>query len=135
LLLNIGSFKHCIKQDIHYKQALQQEGYRKLVKAMINKVDNHESRHHWTLIKCSNMPSDNKTIMSIWSFECKQYPDVTPNKHKASLCAHGGMQTWGHNYWETYASVVNWASVWLILDIRKIHGLSSKSIDFVLPFP
>jgi hypothetical protein len=45
------------------------------------------------------------------------------------------MQTWGQNYWETYAPVVNWASVCLILAIAKIHGLSSKSIDFVLAFP
>jgi hypothetical protein len=45
------------------------------------------------------------------------------------------MQTWGQNYWETYAPVVNWASVCLILAIAKIHGLLSKSIDFVLAFP
>jgi hypothetical protein len=81
------------------------------------------------------MPEDTKTIMSIWSFKCKQYPDGTLNKHKARLCAHGGMQTWGQNYWETYAPVVNGASVRLILAIAKIHGLSSKSIDFVLAFP
>jgi len=57
------------------------------------------------------MPEDTKTIMSIWSFKRKRYPDGTLNKHKARLCAHGGMQTWGQNYWETYAPVVNWASV------------------------
>jgi hypothetical protein len=45
------------------------------------------------------------------------------------------MQTWGQNYWETYAPVVNWASVHLILAIAKIHGLLTKSIDFVLAFP
>jgi hypothetical protein len=45
------------------------------------------------------------------------------------------MQTWGQNYWETYAPVVNWASVQLILAVAKIHRLSSKSIDFVLAFP
>ncbi len=44
------------------------------------------------------------------------------------------MQTWGQNYWQMYAPVVNWASVCLILAITKIHGLSSKSIDFVLAF-
>ncbi len=45
------------------------------------------------------------------------------------------MQTWGQNCWETYgAPVVNWASVCLILTITKIHGLSSKSINFVLAF-
>ncbi len=31
------------------------------------------------------------------------------------LCAHGGMQTWGQNYWETYAPVVNWASIQILL--------------------
>ena len=44
------------------------------------------------------------------------------------------MQTWGQNYWETYAPDVNWASVCLLLAIAKINGLPSKSIDFVLAF-
>jgi hypothetical protein len=45
------------------------------------------------------------------------------------------MQTWGQNYWETYAPVVNWASVCILLAVEKNHSLSSKSIDFVLAFP
>jgi hypothetical protein len=81
------------------------------------------------------MPENTKTIMSIWSFKHKRYPDGTLNKHKACLCAHGVMQTWGTNYWETYAPVVNWASVRLLLAVTKIHGLPSKSINFVLAFP
>ncbi len=57
------------------------------------------------------------------------------NKHKAQLCAHRGQQTWGLDYWDTYAPVVIWASVQLLLIIAKIHGLKSKSIDFILAFP
>ena len=34
----------------------------------------------------------------------------------------------------TYAPVVNWASVRLLLIIAKIHNLPSKGIDFVLAF-
>ncbi len=81
------------------------------------------------------MPTDTKTITSIWSFKCKRYPDGSLNKHKARLCAHGRLQTWGQKYWETYVPVVNWAGVCLILAIAKNHGLSSKSIDFVVAFP
>jgi hypothetical protein len=81
------------------------------------------------------MPSDQKTIMSIWSFKRKRYPDGTLNKYKARICAHGGMQTWGQNYWETYTPVVNWASVQMLLAIAKIHDLPSKGINFVLGFP
>jgi hypothetical protein len=118
-----------------YKQAMQEKDYIEFVKAMVKEVDDHELRDHWTLIPRQDMPVDTKTIMAIWSFKRKRFPDGTLNKHKARLCAHGGMQTWGHNYWETYAPVVNWASVRLILAIAKIHGLPSKSIDFVLAFP
>ncbi len=34
-----------------------------------------------------------------------------------------------------YALVVNWASVCILFAVAKIHGLSSKNIDFVLTFP
>jgi hypothetical protein len=102
---------------------------------MIHEVNDHKIWGHWTCILCSDMPPDTKTIMSIWSFKRKRFPDGTLNKHKAHLCAHGSMQTRGTNYWETYAPVVNWASVCLLLAVAKIHGLPSKSIDFVLAFP
>jgi hypothetical protein len=118
-----------------YKQAMQQDDYRDFIKAMITEVDDHEQRGHWTLMERRCMPSGTKTIMSIWSFKRKRYPDGTLNKHKARLCAHGGMQTWGQNYWETYAPVVNWASVRILFAVAKIHNLPSKSIDFVLAFP
>jgi hypothetical protein len=74
-------------------------------------------------------------IMSIWIFKHKQYSDGTLNQHKARSYVHGGMQTWGQNYWQTNPPVANWASVCILLVVAKIHGLSSKSIDFVLAFP
>ncbi len=81
-----------------------------------------------------DIPIGAKTIMAIWSFKCKRNPDGSLNKHKACLYAHGGQQTWGQDHLETYAPVVTWASVWLLLIVAKIHGLSSKSINFVLAF-
>jgi hypothetical protein len=45
------------------------------------------------------------------------------------------MQSWGVDYWETFAPVVNWMSVRFVLSIAKIHGLDTKAIDFVLAFP
>ena len=56
-------------------------------------------------------------------------------KHKARICAHGGMQQWGINYWETYAPVVNWILVRTLLAIPSIHNLETRSINFVLAFP
>jgi hypothetical protein len=41
----------------------------------------------------------------------------------------------GQKLWETFLPVVNMISVKLLLVTAKIHGLESKSIDFVLAFP
>eukprot|EP00957_Ditylum_brightwellii_P149501 11385196-Ditylum_brightwellii.AAC.1 len=49
-----------------------------------------------------------KTILSIWGFKRKRFPSGELMKHKARLCAHGGMQQRGINFWETYSPVVNW---------------------------
>jgi hypothetical protein len=76
-----------------YNQALQQPDYHDFIE-----VDDHETYKHWTLMLHCDMPSDTKTIMSIWSFKQKRYPNGTLNKHKARLCTHGGMQTWGQNF-------------------------------------
>jgi hypothetical protein len=118
-----------------YKQALKEKDFNDFVLAIMHEVNDHEKGGHWTIIQRCDMPADSKTIMSIWNFKRKKYLDGTLNKHKVSLCAHGGMQSWGQNYWETYAPVVNWASIRLILAIAKIRVLLSKIIDFVLALP
>ena len=66
--------------------------------AIIKRVESHESRNHWTLIK--NIEVNNKqrnkdgklnTILSIWYFKPRIFPDGILMKHKAILYAHGGM--------------------------------------------
>ena len=93
-----------------FKEMLKQEDAADFISAMKKEVDDHETRGHWEVIPRWQKPPDVKTILAIWSFKRKRFPDGRLNKHKARLCAHGGMQTWGVNYWETYAPTVNWIS-------------------------
>ena len=64
--------------------------------------------------------------MSVWAFKRKRMPSGELFKHKARLCAHGGQQQWGINYWETYAPVANWASARLLLSLSHMHGLEYR---------
>ena len=118
-----------------FKEMMQQEDKGNFMEAMVKEVDDHVERRHWSMIPRSMMPAGMKTILAIWSVKRKRLPDGTITKWKARLCCHCGMQQWGVNYWETYAPVVCWASVRLILIITMISGLPTRSVDFVLAFP
>ena len=69
-----------------------------LIIAMIKEVEAHESRSYWTLMENSEVKNKNnnkygklKTILSIWHFKRKIFPDGRLIKHKAIICAHGGI--------------------------------------------
>jgi hypothetical protein len=113
---------------------MQQPNSVQFIEVMTKEIYNHESRNHWEIVCRSTIPPRHKTIQAIWSLKRKCFPDRSLNKHKACLCAHGGMQQWGISYWETYSPVVNMLMVCLLLALCNIHGLESKSIDFVLAF-
>ena len=76
-----------------------------------------------------------KAILAIWAFKQKRFPDGRINKHKARLCAHGGMQQYGVNYWETYSSTLNWISVCFLMIVAQVLELDTQAIYFVLELP
>ena len=98
-------------------------------------VPRSEMKHHYNEMRMKGKDISREQIMMIWSFKRKRHPDGTFNKCKARLCCHGGQQQWGVNYWDTYAPVVSWSSVRILLTIAKLHNLHTKSVDFVQAYP
>jgi hypothetical protein len=121
-------------ETFYYHQAKQLDDWPLFVKAMVKELHDHTIRRHWKLVPRSTI-GNAKTIKAIWSFKRKRRPDGSLLKHKARLCAHGGMQIHGETYWDTYSPVVNWISIRVMLILSVIHGLHSRSIDFTLAFP
>ena len=113
----------------------QQEDKVDFIKAMMKETSDHESKGHWEVVPRSEKPFNVKTILAIWAFKRKRYPDGRIWKHKARLCAHGDMQTYGVNYWDTYAPTVNWISIRFILIIAQALELNTQAIDITLAFP
>lgn len=117
-----------------FHEMLQQPDKDEFVKAMVKELEDHTRRKHWIPVERSKI-GNAKPIKAVWSFKRKRRPDGTVSKHKARLCAHGGMQIKGDTFWDTYAPVVNWMSVRLMLTFSEIHQLHTRSIDFTLAFP
>ena len=133
--LKLSLFVTSSNDKYTYPQAMQQTDKCEFFGDMVVDVAAHKERDHWTMVPQSSLPVGAKTIRSIWSFNRMRFPDVSQNKHKSRIFPHGGMQLWGKNYWDTYSPVVNMMSVRLLLVIAHMHGLNSKSIDFLLAFP
>jgi hypothetical protein len=61
------------------------------------------------------LPPRARLLSSIWSYRRKRHPNGELIKQKARLCIDGSQQQHGRDYWETYAPVVSWSTVHLIL--------------------
>lgn len=51
------------------------------------------------------------------------------------MCVNGKQQVLGRDYWETYAPVVSWASICLMLILSSILGPKTCQIDYTQAFP
>jgi hypothetical protein len=55
--------------------------------------------------------------------------------HKARLNLHGGKQVYGMNYFKTYAPVVTWFAIRLMIIFKIIFGWALRQVDFVMAYP
>ena len=73
-------------------------------------------------------------VSSVWAFRRKQFPDGIIRKPKYRIFAWDFEQKEGIDYFETFASVVQWMTVcvWLIMII--LLNLHNKQIDYIAAF-
>lgn len=83
----------------------------------------------------SELPATAKLLSSIWSYRRKRRPNGALLKHKARICVDGSQQQFGRDYWETFAPVVTWSTVRLVLLLSTILNLKSRQVDYTQAFP
>jgi hypothetical protein len=121
---------------MHYGEAMRADDAQEFKRAMLTEVNAHTSKGHWELWTKSEVPADQTVLPAVWAFKRKRRIDTREvYKYKARINAHGGKQTHGVNYWETYSPVVNWFSIRLCLILALIFKWNTRQIDFVLAFP
>jgi len=78
--------------------------------------------------------SEKNVIKSTWAFKLKRFPDGLAKKFKTRFCARGDMQLEGVDFFKTYAPVVQWTTVRLLLILEVLLGLKSKQGDITATF-
>jgi hypothetical protein len=73
-------------------------------------------------------------LPSTWAFKCKRYPDGDVHKLKVRFCAWGDCQIEDVDFFETYAPVVNWQTVRIMLVMSLLLHLSTKQVGHTAAF-
>ena len=90
---------------------MKQPDWPLFLKAMVKEIEDLSSAGIWVIRKRDDIGQHKNLIKAIRSFKRKRAPDGTYLKHKARLCAHGGMQQYGEHYWDTYSPVMQMMTV------------------------
>jgi transposase InsO family protein len=75
-----------------------------------------------------------KVLPSTWAFKCKRFPDGLVKKLKARFCVRGDCQIDGVDVFDTYAPVVSWTTVRLLLVLSISLGLATSQVDYTAAF-
>ena len=92
---------------MYFHQAMAQEDSGDFVEAVVREVNGHVDNSHWKLVPIESVPEDTNILPSVWSIQRKR--NIVTNeitKYKAHLNVHRGKQSFGENYFDTYAPVV-----------------------------
>ncbi len=73
-------------------------------------------------------------LPSTWAFKVKRYPDGSVKMFKARFCARGDRQLEGVDYFETWAPVVQWSTIRMVLIIAWKLGFKSAQCDITAAF-
>jgi Reverse transcriptase (RNA-dependent DNA polymerase)/GAG-pre-integrase domain len=123
--------------DVMYlHEAMKQPDREEFVRAMSKEIKSHTENENWIIMERAKVPQDQDILPAIWAMRRKRRIDTQEvYKWKARINIHGGKQTKGVNYWDTYAPVATWASIRLVLNMAAINGWETRQLDFVLAYP
>ena len=133
--------KHNIKDPDNpsYNDALTGPHAAEYESAMIKEIRQLLKQRTWTSVTRASVPpaSDGTArpiLKGTWAFKLKRLPDGTPLKFKARYCVRGDLQREGIDYFETYAPVVQWLTVRLLLTLILSNNWTTKQVDYTNAF-
>jgi hypothetical protein len=114
-----------------FHEAMKGANAEDYIAAMKTEFKGRLSQKTWTTRPRSDATN---IIKSTWVFELKRLPDGTPSNFKARFCVQGYLQTEGVDYFESYAPVVQWSIVRMLLTLTLREGWATRQVDYTNAF-
>ena len=134
-----AKFKTHDEDNPSFSMAMSSSAAEKWKEAMVIEIRQLLKQNTWGSIPRSSLPKDKdgkrKVVLpGTWAFKLKRQPDGTPYKYKARYCVRGDLQKAGVDYFETYAPVVQWSTVRLLLTLVLSKGWCTRQVDYTNAF-
>ena len=104
----------------NHKEAMTRPDASEWRKAEILEKESMERTNTWKLVKRSQIPKDASVLPCITVYKIKQLKDGTVDKYKVRVCAGGHKQTHGVDYLDTFAPVVRFTTIRLVIALATI---------------
>jgi hypothetical protein len=112
--------------DIRYMPAAEQELWWQAMDTEIEELEKRGTFHPVSRLSAGS----HEIVETMWTLRRKRLPDGTISRYKARLVVRGDQQKTTYDRNTTYAPVVEWSTVRLLLVLSMQHGLATCSIDF-----
>ncbi len=121
---------------MYYHKAMKAPDARQFRDAMLQEVQAHTSRKHWKFIEKASVLKGEIILPAVWAMRRKRRIATRQvYKWKSRLNLGGHKMVKGKHYGETYAPVVMWTIIRLLLTLAILFHWHSRQIDFVLAYP
>jgi hypothetical protein len=114
-----------------FHQAINGPNAEDYIQAMKLEINTLVQQRTWTSVPRTD---EMHVLKGTWVFKLKRLPDGTPLKFKARFCARGDLQQEGVDYFETYALVVQWSTIRLLLSTVLTEGWATRQVDYTNAF-
>ena len=104
----------------------------KYIEAMKEEITNLKRMNTWILV---DREPHMKVLKGTWAFKLKRTPDGVAYRHRSRFCVRGDQQEYGVNYFETFAPVVQWSTIRLLLILILTNRWKTRVIDYTNAFP
>jgi Reverse transcriptase (RNA-dependent DNA polymerase) len=111
---------------LRYDQAVLDSDWPGFRDAMGLEISALEAEHTWDVVSKSEALS-HKILPGTWTFRRKRHPDGRVKKLKARFCVRGDLQETNP---QTYAPVVQWSTVRLLMYFALFFEYETRCIDF-----
>ena len=102
------------------------------LQAMKSELDNLRKRCTWTVVQKAEIGKSlpaGQIVPVTWALKIKRHDDMSFRKYKGRFCVRGDLQR-QHSDVESFAPVISWHTIRLMLTLSCFLGLHTTCVDF-----